>query len=49
MESEDGTITEIYPDRRMRLDSEGNLISQYIKTTPGRIIYNKAVLDAIAG
>ncbi|WOD40725.1 DNA-directed RNA polymerase subunit gamma [Nodosilinea sp. E11] len=49
MESEDGTITEIYPDRRRRLDSEGNLISQYIKTTPGRIIYNKAVLDAIAG
>ncbi|PZO43683.1 MAG: DNA-directed RNA polymerase subunit gamma [Shackletoniella antarctica] len=49
MESEDGTITEIYPDRRVRLDGEGNLISQYIKTTAGRIIYNKAVLDAIAG
>ena len=49
MESEDSTITEIYPDRRVRLDSEGNLLSQYIKTTPGRIIYNKAVLDAIAG
>ncbi|MBW4483122.1 MAG: DNA-directed RNA polymerase subunit gamma [Tildeniella torsiva UHER 1998/13D] len=49
MESEDGTITEIYPDRRVRVDSEGKLISQYIKTTAGRIIYNKAVLDAIAG
>ncbi|PZV21831.1 MAG: DNA-directed RNA polymerase subunit gamma [Leptolyngbya sp.] len=49
MESEDGTITEIYPDRRVRLDGEGNLISQYIKTTAGRVIYNKAVLDAIAG
>ncbi|MBD2231620.1 DNA-directed RNA polymerase subunit gamma [Phormidium tenue] len=49
MESEDGSITEIYPDRRVRLDSEGRLISQYIKTTAGRIIYNKAVLDAIAG
>ena len=48
MESEDGTITEVYPDRRVRLDSEGNLISQYVKTTAGRIIYNKAVLDAIA-
>jgi DNA-directed RNA polymerase subunit beta' len=43
MEAEDGTITEIYPDRRRRLDQEGNLISQYIQTTPGRIIYNKAV------
>ncbi|MBW4461286.1 MAG: DNA-directed RNA polymerase subunit gamma [Nodosilinea sp. WJT8-NPBG4] len=49
MESEDGSITEIYPDRRVRVDSEGQLISQYIKTTAGRIIYNKAVLDAIAG
>jgi DNA-directed RNA polymerase subunit beta' len=49
VEAEDGTITEIYDDRRLRLDSEGNVISQYVKTTPGRIIYNKAVLDAIAG
>jgi DNA-directed RNA polymerase subunit beta' len=48
VESEDGTITEIYFDRRVRLDREGGLISQYIKTTPGRIIYNKAVLEAIA-
>lgn len=49
VEAEDGTITEIYDDRRLRLDSEGHVISQYVKTTPGRIIYNKAVLDAIAG
>jgi len=48
-EGEDGTVTEVYGDRRRRLDREGNLISQYIKTTPGRIIYNKAVLEAIAG
>ncbi|MBU6228542.1 MAG: DNA-directed RNA polymerase subunit gamma [Cyanobacteria bacterium REEB459] len=48
-EAEDGTVTEVYSDRRRRLDREGNLISQYIKTTPGRIIYNKAVLEAIAG
>ncbi|MGF1567302.1 MAG: DNA-directed RNA polymerase subunit gamma [Nodosilinea sp.] len=48
IEAEDGTITEIYPDRRIRLDREGQRISQYIKTTPGRIIYNKAVLEAIA-
>ncbi len=47
-EAEDGTVTEVYSDRRRRLDREGNLISQYIKTTPGRIIYNKAVLEAIA-
>ncbi len=48
-QAEDGTVTEVYADRRRRLDREGNLISQYIKTTPGRIIYNKAVLEAIAG
>ncbi|MEB3252036.1 MAG: DNA-directed RNA polymerase subunit gamma [Cyanobacteriota bacterium] len=48
-EAEDGTVTEVYGDLRRRLDREGNLISQYIKTTPGRIIYNKAVLEAIAG
>jgi DNA-directed RNA polymerase subunit beta' len=48
-EAEDGTVTEVYSDRRIRLDAQGNLISQYIKTTPGRIIYNKAVLEAIAG
>ena len=49
VEAEDGTISEIYPDRKVRLDQEGNLISQYILTTPGRIIYNKAVHEALAG
>jgi DNA-directed RNA polymerase subunit beta' len=49
VEAEDGTITEVYPDRKVRLDQEGNLISQYILTTPGRIIYNKAVHESLAG
>ncbi len=49
VEAEDGTITEIYPDRKVRMDSEGKLISQYVLTTPGRIIYNKAVHEALAG
>ncbi|MBD2426624.1 DNA-directed RNA polymerase subunit gamma [Phormidium sp. FACHB-1136] len=43
-----GITTRIYSERRVRLDQEGNVISQYIKTTTGRIIYNKAVLEAIA-
>jgi DNA-directed RNA polymerase subunit beta' len=34
--------------RRVRLDSEGNLISQYVRTTPGRIIYNKTIQDSLA-
>jgi DNA-directed RNA polymerase subunit beta' len=45
----DGTVTKIYGDRRVREDQDGNIISQYVKTTPGRIIYNKAIIDALAG
>lgn len=33
--------------RRVREDAEGNLISQYIRTTPGRIIFNKTIENAI--
>ena len=39
--------TLIYKFRRVREDGQGNLISQYIYTTPGRAIYNKAILEAI--
>ncbi|MER3431937.1 MAG: DNA-directed RNA polymerase subunit gamma [Leptolyngbya sp. ERB_1_1] len=45
----EGVITKIYESCRRREDADGNLISQYIKTTPGRIIYNKTVIDALAG
>jgi DNA-directed RNA polymerase subunit beta' len=46
--SGDGVVTRIYKFRRSRHDADGNLISQYIQTTPGRIIYNKAIQDALA-
>ncbi|MBW4657108.1 MAG: DNA-directed RNA polymerase subunit gamma [Drouetiella hepatica Uher 2000/2452] len=46
--TEEGTVTKVYAFRRTREDSDGNLIAQYIKTTPGRIIYNKTILDALA-
>ncbi|MDP5018283.1 MAG: DNA-directed RNA polymerase subunit gamma, partial [Dolichospermum sp.] len=39
--------TLIYKFRRVREDAQGNLISQYIYTTPGRAIYNKAIQEAI--
>jgi DNA-directed RNA polymerase subunit beta' len=45
--SEDGTVTRVYNFRRRREDRDGNLISQYVRTTPGRIIYNKTVLDVL--
>jgi len=46
--SEDGVVTRLYKFRRVRQDAEGNLLSQYIQTTPGRIIYNKTIQDALA-
>ncbi|QNP28677.1 DNA-directed RNA polymerase subunit gamma [Cylindrospermopsis curvispora] len=47
-ENEDGSRTVLYKFRRVREDAQGNLISQYIYTTPGRVIYNKAIQDALA-
>jgi DNA-directed RNA polymerase subunit beta' len=46
--SADGVTTAIYPSRRVRNDAEGNLISQYVKTTVGRIIFNKTVQESLA-
>ncbi|MEM9087423.1 MAG: DNA-directed RNA polymerase subunit gamma [Cyanobacteria bacterium P01_F01_bin.53] len=43
-----GAITKIYKFRRVREDAEGNILSQYVETTPGRIIYNHAVFEALA-
>ncbi len=45
----EGIVTKVYESCRRREDADGSLISQYIKTTPGRIIYNKTVIDALAG
>lgn len=46
--AEDGSVTKMFKYRRVRQDAEGNTVSQYIKTTPGRIIYNKTVQEALA-
>ncbi|MBE9127950.1 MULTISPECIES: DNA-directed RNA polymerase subunit gamma [unclassified Coleofasciculus] len=45
--SSDGTVTKIYRERRVRETADGELISQYVRTTPGRIIYNKAIQEAL--
>jgi DNA-directed RNA polymerase subunit beta' len=34
--------------RRIREDLEGNILSQYIRTTPGRIIFNKIVQEVLS-
>ncbi|MGL5196011.1 MAG: DNA-directed RNA polymerase subunit gamma, partial [Chroococcales cyanobacterium] len=43
----DGTVTKLYADRRIREDASGNILSQYIHTTAGRIIFNKTIADVL--
>jgi len=45
---EDGTKVKEFDFRRIREDAEGELISQYIKTTPGRVIFNQAIYTSLA-
>jgi len=45
--SSDGIVTKHYRERRVRETAEGELLSQYIRTTPGRIVYNKAIQEAL--
>ncbi|HBB31574.1 MAG TPA: DNA-directed RNA polymerase subunit gamma, partial [Cyanobacteria bacterium UBA9273] len=44
---QDGTVTKVYNYRRVREAADGTLISQYIRTTTGRIIYNKAIQETL--
>ncbi|MBE9114903.1 DNA-directed RNA polymerase subunit gamma [Lusitaniella coriacea LEGE 07157] len=46
-QNDDGTVTKEYPQRKVRETEGGELISQYIYTTIGRIIYNKTIQDAL--
>ncbi|MEO0801368.1 MAG: DNA-directed RNA polymerase subunit gamma [Cyanobacteria bacterium J06642_2] len=43
-----GTTLKVYGDRRVREDTSGQVISQYIRTTPGRIIFNQVIQDVLA-
>ncbi|HEY9729756.1 MAG TPA: DNA-directed RNA polymerase subunit gamma [Chroococcales cyanobacterium] len=43
----DGTVVKLYRERRVRETAEGELLSQYVRTTVGRIVYNKAIQDAL--
>ncbi|MFM7192987.1 MAG: DNA-directed RNA polymerase subunit gamma, partial [Microcystaceae cyanobacterium] len=46
-ELEDGTVMKYYRERKVRETATGEVLTQYIKTTPGRIIYNKTIEDAL--
>lgn len=39
----DGSVIDIYTDRQKKYDKNGKLISQYILTTPGRILFNQLI------
>jgi DNA-directed RNA polymerase subunit beta' len=43
----DGTVLKYYRERKVRESANGEMITQYVKTTIGRIIYNKAIQDAL--
>jgi DNA-directed RNA polymerase subunit beta' len=45
---ESGFKVKSYPFRRTREDQEGNIISQYILTTPGRIIFNQSIYASLS-
>jgi DNA-directed RNA polymerase subunit beta' len=45
---EDGSIMKSYRERKVRETSEGEILCQFIRTTPGRIIYNKTIEEALA-
>lgn len=45
--SADGTVTKEWSDLRLRVDGNGKVLSQYVRTTAGRIIFNKTVADAL--
>lgn len=45
--TDEGITTRVFKFRRVREDAEGNIISQYVRTTPGRIIYNKTIHDVL--
>ena len=43
---EDGSVVKHYRERRVR-EIDGEAVSQFIRTTPGRIIYNKTIQEAL--
>ncbi len=43
----DGSVVQHYRERRVRESATGERICQYIRTTPGRIIYNKTIQESL--
>ncbi|MCU0536897.1 MAG: DNA-directed RNA polymerase subunit gamma [Hydrococcus sp. Prado102] len=45
---DDGSKIKHYRERKVRESADGEQLSQFIRTTPGRIIYNKTIQETIA-
>ncbi|WP_330204372.1 DNA-directed RNA polymerase subunit gamma [Cyanobacterium sp. Dongsha4] len=43
----DGTVWKYYEGFKVRETADGEVLAQYVYTTPGRIIYNKTIMDAL--
>ncbi|BBA79802.1 DNA-directed RNA polymerase subunit gamma [cyanobacterium endosymbiont of Rhopalodia gibberula] len=43
---DDGSLVKHYRERRTR-EKDGEILAQFVRTTPGRIIYNKTIRDAL--
>ncbi|MBD2393640.1 DNA-directed RNA polymerase subunit gamma [Cyanobacterium aponinum FACHB-4101] len=43
----DGTVWKYYEGHKVRETADGEVLAQYVYTTPGRIIYNKTIMDAL--
>ncbi|MGI0480938.1 DNA-directed RNA polymerase subunit gamma [Geminocystis sp. CENA526] len=43
----DGSVWKYYKGHKVRETADGEQIAQYVHTTPGRIIYNKTIIDAL--
>ncbi|MTF39206.1 DNA-directed RNA polymerase subunit gamma [Cyanobacterium aponinum] len=43
----DGTVWKYYEGSKVRETADGEVLAQYVYTTPGRIIYNKTIMDAL--
>lgn len=45
---DDASTLEIYDDCQIRRSSEGNVITKYILTTPGRVLFNQLIHSSLA-
>jgi DNA-directed RNA polymerase subunit beta' len=45
---DDGSVIKHYRERKVRESADGERLSQFIRTTPGRVVYNKTIQDTIA-